>query len=122
MVCWPIISTCNTGSLALEFTDCFHFKTDREELRRVAILDILQISHTILTDNRNEHLAETLIDCCVIVVPPNISRTFLRIYRCYDQIHSIIRGCEIVFVSNNRHILVLCIKRCSNCSFPSKTL
>ena len=35
---------------------------------------------------------------------PNILSTILRYYRCYHIIHSIIRGCEIVFVSINRLI------------------
>ena len=40
-------------------------------------------------------------------MPSNILRTILRYYRCYHIIHSIIRGCEIVFVSKNRLIYLL---------------
>ena len=36
-------------------------------------------------------------------MPPNILSNILRYYRCYI-IHSIIRGCEIVFVSITRLI------------------
>ena len=42
-------------------------------------------------------------------MPSKINRTILRIYRCYHIIHSIVLGCEIMFVSNNLLILVLCI-------------
>ena len=47
---------------------------------------------------------------CIILLcylPPNILRNILRYYRCYHIIHSIIRGCEIVFVSINRLIYFL---------------
>ena len=40
-------------------------------------------------------------------MPPNILRNILRYYRCYHIINSIIRGCEIVFVSINRHIYLM---------------
>ena len=40
-------------------------------------------------------------------MPPKILRNILRNYRCYHIIHSIIRGCEIVFVSINRLIYLL---------------
>ena len=42
-------------------------------------------------------------------MPSSISRNIHRIYRCYLIVHSIIRGCEIVFVSINRLILLFCI-------------
>ena len=40
-------------------------------------------------------------------MPPNILRKILRYYRCYHIIHSIIRGCQIVFVSINRLIYLM---------------
>ena len=40
-------------------------------------------------------------------MPSQFLRSFLRIYRCYNIISSIIRGCELVLVSNNRPIYVL---------------
>ena len=40
-------------------------------------------------------------------MPPIMQRNILRFHRCYHIIPSIIRGCEIVFVSINRlfHLL-----------------
>ena len=43
-------------------------------------------------------------------MPPTIHRNILRYYRCYHIIQSVIRGYEIVFVSNNRLICLLRIK------------
>ena len=40
-------------------------------------------------------------------MPRKILGINLRYYRCYHIIHSIIRVCEIVFVSNNRLIYLL---------------
>ena len=40
-------------------------------------------------------------------MPSQFLRSFLRIYRCYNIIYSIIRGCELVLVSINRLIYVL---------------
>ena len=73
---------------------------------RVALLDILQISHPTPTDNQHLRLAKILVIDCLCYVPSNIKRTILRIYRCYHIIQSIIRGCEIVFVSLNRLIFM----------------
>ena len=42
-------------------------------------------------------------------MPPTVIRIFLRYYRCHQIIHSIIRGCEIVFVSINRPIYLMYI-------------
>ena len=44
-VLWSIVSTCNTGSVALKFTDCFHSKTDKKQLQRVAFFNFILISH-----------------------------------------------------------------------------
>ena len=52
-------------------------------------------------------------------MPPKILRNILRYYRCYHIIHSIIRGCEIVFVSNNPLVSLLRINLSSTCFFPS---
>ena len=40
-------------------------------------------------------------------MPSQFLRNFLRFYRCYNNIYSIIRGCELVLVSINRLICVL---------------
>ena len=40
-------------------------------------------------------------------MPSQFLRSFLGFYRCYNIIHSIIRGCELVLVSINRLIYVL---------------
>ena len=40
-------------------------------------------------------------------MPSQFFRSFLRIYRCYIIIFSIIRGCELVLVCFNRLIYVL---------------
>ena len=40
-------------------------------------------------------------------MPSQFLRSFLRIYRCLNNIHSIIRGFELVLVSINRLIYVL---------------
>ena len=40
-------------------------------------------------------------------MPANILSNILRYYRCYHIIHSIIRGCEIVFVSITRLIYLM---------------
>ena len=40
-------------------------------------------------------------------MPSQILCSFLRIYRCYNIIHSIIRGCELVLVSISHIIYVL---------------
>ena len=40
-------------------------------------------------------------------MPPNTLRNILRYYRCYHITHSIVRGCEIVFVSINRLIYLM---------------
>ena len=52
-------------------------------------------------------------------MPPSILRNFLRYYRCYQIIHYIIRGCEIVFVSIIRLIYLLRNNQSSTCFFSS---
>ena len=40
-------------------------------------------------------------------MPSQFLRSFIRFYRCYNIIYSIIRGCELVLVSIHRLIYVL---------------
>ena len=101
---------CNTGSVALEFTDCFHSITDKEELRRVSY----SISYWFHSLNKS-----TLFLDCLCFMPSNTIRTIRCYYWCYHMIHSFIRGCEIVFVSINRLIVLLCIEWPSKSSFNS---
>ena len=42
-------------------------------------------------------------------MPSSITRIIHRIFRFYIIVQSIIRGCEFVFVSINRLVLLLCI-------------
>ena len=49
----------------------------------------------------------------------NTIRTILRDYRCYQIVHSINCGSEIVFLPFNRLIFFLCSNWCSNCFFHS---
>ena len=56
---------------------------------------------------QNLTLLKPLFIVFLCLMPPIILRKNLRFYRCYHIIHSIIRGCEIVFVSINRLIYLL---------------
>ena len=40
-------------------------------------------------------------------MPPNVICIILRYFRCHHIIHSIIRECQIVFVSINRPIYLM---------------
>ena len=64
-----------------------------------------KISHLIFKDTY--YPAETYNYYFLCPMSSQILCSFLRIYRCYNIIHSIIRGCELVLVSINRLIYVL---------------
>ena len=51
---------------------------------------------------------------------PNIFRNILRYYRCYHIIHSIIRVCEIVFVSINRLFICYVLIKVQPASFHQR--
>ena len=53
-------------------------------------------------------------------MPPNILRIILRYYRCYHIIHSIIRGCEIVFVSSIRPLFCWVLIKVQPASFHQR--
>ena len=84
--------------MGFEYMDFVFTSRTIENLRRVFSSDIFD-STSILTDTQPK-LAETLVFLCYM--PPNILRNILRSYRCNHIIHSVIRGCAIVFVSINR--------------------
>ena len=92
--------------VGLEYTDFAFTPRPIEILRRVDSFNIFDIT-SMLTDTQLK-LAETLVYCFLVLFgSKSILRNILRYFRCYHFIHCIIRGCEIVFVSINRHIYLL---------------
>ena len=83
--------------------NCFHSKTDREDLRRVISSDIL-LYHILFSRITKSTLLKPLRLDSLCYMPFNTIRIVLKYYSCN---YSVIRGCEIVFESIIRLIYLL---------------